>query len=122
MWKRALAGYETSLEPDHPSTLAVVQNLGMLYHGQGKVEDAEKMWKRALAGYEKAFGPDKKVFDIQYKLGILYMQSCRLDEAEAALQGAQMGYEAILGPDDPETIDATDQLASVRGSRSNVVL
>jgi hypothetical protein len=34
MGKRALAGYEKALEPDHPDTLRVVQNLGSLYHGQ----------------------------------------------------------------------------------------
>src|SRR5438045_3610816 len=51
MWKRALAGYEKALGPDHPQTLMVVQNLGTLYHGRGQVEEAEKMWKqRDVAG------------------------------------------------------------------------
>ena len=54
MWKRALTGYEKALEPDHPDTLMVVQNLGTFYHGRGQFEEAEKMLKQALTGYEKA--------------------------------------------------------------------
>ena len=43
MHKRALAGCEKALGPDHPDTLGVVQNLGALYQGRGKVDEAEKM-------------------------------------------------------------------------------
>jgi len=43
IWKQALAGYEKALEPDHPNTLGVIQNLGLLYYGHGQVEEAEKI-------------------------------------------------------------------------------
>jgi tetratricopeptide (TPR) repeat protein len=45
MYKRALAGYEKALGPDHTSTLATVNNLGNLYAGQGKLADAEAIYK-----------------------------------------------------------------------------
>jgi tetratricopeptide (TPR) repeat protein len=44
MYLRALAGYEKTLEPDHPAKLRVVQNLGLLYHGRGQIKKAEEMW------------------------------------------------------------------------------
>jgi len=43
MWKWALAEYKKALEPDHPNTLIVVQNLGALYYGRGQVKKAEKI-------------------------------------------------------------------------------
>jgi hypothetical protein len=45
------------VELGQPQTLTVVQNLGVLYHGRGQVDEVEKMWKRALAGYEKTLVP-----------------------------------------------------------------
>jgi hypothetical protein len=47
MYMRALAGYEKALGPEHSSTLNTVNNLGLLYRDQGKLEAAEQMFKRA---------------------------------------------------------------------------
>jgi hypothetical protein len=44
--------------PEHTSTLAMVNNLGLLYANQGKMAEAEEMYVRALRGYEKAWGPE----------------------------------------------------------------
>jgi Tfp pilus assembly protein PilF len=64
---------ETALEPDHSDTVRVVQNLGMLYHGHGQVDEAEKMWKRALAGYEKALVPyHPETSCVLFNLGTFY--------------------------------------------------
>jgi tetratricopeptide (TPR) repeat protein len=49
---------EKVLGPDHTSTLSTVNNLGLLYVAQGKLDEAEEMYQRALAGYEKALGSD----------------------------------------------------------------
>jgi len=58
MYDCALAGKEKAWGPDYTSTLNTVNNLGILYHNQGRLEDAEMMFNRALAGYGKAWGPD----------------------------------------------------------------
>ncbi|KAF7504126.1 hypothetical protein GJ744_002644 [Endocarpon pusillum] len=58
MYVRALAGYEKALGPDQTSTLDPVNNLGILYSGQGKLDEAGEMYMRATAGKEKALGPD----------------------------------------------------------------
>ena len=56
MYERALEGYEKAWEPEHPSTLDTVNNLGNLYADQGKMAEAEKMHLRALTGYKKLKG------------------------------------------------------------------
>jgi len=56
--RRALAGYETKLGPDHPSTLMSVKNLAGLLASPGKLVEAEPLYRRALAGREAKLGPD----------------------------------------------------------------
>ena len=51
MYVRALAGDEKALEPEHTSTLTIVNSLGNLYLDQGKLREAEDMYIRALAPY-----------------------------------------------------------------------
>ncbi|KAJ6125910.1 hypothetical protein N7471_010403 [Penicillium samsonianum] len=58
MYQRALASYEKSLDPGHTSTLRTVNNLGLLYKDQGRLEEAENMHQRALTGCQKALAPD----------------------------------------------------------------
>ena len=53
MYNAALTGYEKALGPEHTSTLNTVNNLGNLYHKQGRLKDAEIIYNRALAGFEK---------------------------------------------------------------------
>lgn len=40
------------------STFDAVNNLGSLYSGHGKLEEAKRMCERALVDKEKALGPD----------------------------------------------------------------
>ena len=60
--------------PYHTSTLHTVNNLGLLYRGQGKLAEAEQMFVRALAGTEKVLGPDhtSTFSTVQSLLIILY--------------------------------------------------
>jgi tetratricopeptide (TPR) repeat protein len=82
MYQRALAGYEKVLDPDHTSTLTVVNNLSLLYSDQGKLKEAEEMCQRALAGKEKALGPDHtSTLTVVNNLGVLYSDQGKLKEA-----------------------------------------
>jgi tetratricopeptide (TPR) repeat protein len=58
MFERALRGWEKVLGAEHKSTLTTVNNLGLLYADQGRLDNAEAMFERALRGYEKAFKPE----------------------------------------------------------------
>jgi Tfp pilus assembly protein PilF len=55
--QRALQGSEKALgSRAHVDTPGTVNNLGLLYANQGKLDEAEKMYQRALQGKEKASG------------------------------------------------------------------
>ena len=58
MYQRALQGYKKALGRDHTSTLNTVNNLGILYADQGKLDKAKEMYQRALQGQEKRFESD----------------------------------------------------------------
>ena len=36
------------LGPDHPATLAAQNNLGLLYHDQGRYDETERLWRETL--------------------------------------------------------------------------
>lgn len=82
MYQRALAGFEKALGPDHTSTMDIVNNLGVLYKGQGKLKEAEELYQRALLGKEKALGLDHTSTLMAVNgLGNLYSDQRRLKEA-----------------------------------------
>lgn len=56
MYLQVLSGRERLFGKNHPLTLEAVNNLGIIYHDQGKLEGALLMYKRALLGKEKTHG------------------------------------------------------------------
>ena len=56
--KQDLADAEKTHGPDHLTTGTRLNNLALLYHAQGKYDQAEPLFKRALDITEKALGPD----------------------------------------------------------------
>ena len=75
--------YEKAWGPDHTSTLSTVNNLGLLYKSQGKLDEAEKMYQWSLQGKEEALGPDHtSTLNTVTNLGSLYTDQGKLDEAE----------------------------------------
>ncbi|CAN9171029.1 unnamed protein product [Alternaria alternata] len=102
MYERALQGYEEAFEPNHTSTLQMVNNLDHLYADQGRLGKAEEMFERALQGYEKAFGRDHpSTLDTVNNLGALYASQDKLDEAEEMYERALQGYKNRFGSDYP---------------------
>jgi tetratricopeptide (TPR) repeat protein len=111
IYKRALAGTEKALGPNHTSTLDTVNNLGNLYCDQGKLDEAERMYQRALAGYEKALGPHHtSTLDTVGNLGNLYRDQGKLDEAERMYQRALAGKKKALGPHHTSTLATVNNL------------
>jgi tetratricopeptide (TPR) repeat protein len=111
MYKRALAGKEQALGPNHTSTLNTVNSLGNLYCDQGKLAEAEQMYKRALAGKEQALGPNhKSTLNTVNNLGILYSDQGKLAEAEQMYKRALAGNEQALGPNHTSTLNTVNNL------------
>jgi len=53
---KAVALAERVLEPEHPDTLASVDNLAALYQAQGRYGEAEPLFKPALPALERLLG------------------------------------------------------------------
>ncbi|KAL2851636.1 hypothetical protein BJX68DRAFT_65137 [Aspergillus pseudodeflectus] len=121
MYRRALAGYEKALGPDHTSTLNTVNNIGLLYKDQGNLQVAEQMYQRALVGYEKALGPDHtSTLDTINNLGLLYKDQGNLQVAEQMYQRALAGYEKALGPDHTSTLMTVNNLGLLYKDQGNL--
>ncbi|KAK3616779.1 hypothetical protein LTR22_026953 [Elasticomyces elasticus] len=111
MYEQALAGYENALGPEHTSTLATVNNLGLLYADQGKLNKAEKMYEQALAGYENALGPEHtSTLATINNLGLLYADQGKLNKAEKMYERALVGYEKAVGPEHTSILHMVNNL------------
>ncbi|KAI9768627.1 MAG: hypothetical protein M1840_004824 [Geoglossum simile] len=105
MYRRALAGYEKALGPEHTSILTTVDSLGCLYADQGKLTEAEAMFRRALVGREKVLGSEHmSTLHTIKNLGGIYSEQGKLVEAEAMYQQALAGSEKTLGPEHELTL------------------
>ncbi|KAJ6114828.1 hypothetical protein N7486_000606 [Penicillium sp. IBT 16267x] len=99
----------------------LVNNLGILYRGQGKLAEAEEMYQRALAGREKALGPDHtSTLSTVHNLGILYSAQGKLVEAEEMYQRALAGREKALGPDHTSTLSTVHNLGSLYSAQGKL--
>jgi tetratricopeptide (TPR) repeat protein len=114
MYKRALAGYEKALGPEHTSTLRTVNNLRNLYRDQGRLADAESMYNRALAGNEKALGAEHtSTLDTVHNLGVLYADRGHLADAETMYMRALAGYDKALGAEHTSTLRTVNNLGAL---------
>jgi tetratricopeptide (TPR) repeat protein len=96
-----------------------VNNLGILYKSQGKLDEAEKMYSRALVGFEKAWGPDHtSTLETFNNLGLLYADQGKLEEAEKMYSRALVGKEKAWGPDHTSTLAIVNSLGEILRDRS----
>ena len=58
MYKLVLAARGRMLGPDHPDTLASMNNLAVAYHEAGRRSEAVKLFEKTLAAYERLLGSD----------------------------------------------------------------
>ena len=72
------------LGPEHPDTLASVNNLGLVLESQGRYEEAETMHRRALEAREKVLGPEHPdTLTSVSNLGSVLERQGKYEEAEA---------------------------------------
>lgn len=114
MFKRALAGFEKAMGPEHTTTLDTVLYLGIAYYSQGKLPEAEAMYERALAGYVKTEKPEnrRRTLDIIYMLAGLLERLSKNEIATVHFKQVVQGYTELLGPTDPVAVGALDRLKS----------
>src|SRR5262249_1004110 len=91
-----------------------LNNLGELYHAQGRYSDAEPLYKRSLATREKALGPDHPDVAVSLNnLAELYRTQGRYSDAEPLWKRALAIYEKALGPDHPDVGLSLSNLAAL---------
>ena len=118
MYQRALQGREKARGPDHTSTLETINNLGLLYADQDKLDEAEEMYQRALQGYEKALGLEnvaryRPALITIWNLGDLFAAQGHVDKAKEMYSRACTGFQALLGPSSNECQRIERKIASL---------
>ena len=121
LYLRALKGFEDACGPKHTSTLNTINNLGVLYNAQGKMNEAEQMYVRALRGYEEAWGAKHaSTLDTVNNLGLLYVDQGKMKEAEQMYLRALRGKEEVWGAKHTSTLDTVNNLGILHWKRGKL--
>ena len=93
MIQRALAIYEKSYGPEHPTVAIRLNNLALLLKATNRPEEAEPMMRRALAIDEKSYEPENpNVARDLNNLARLLQDTNRPEEAEPLMRRALIGF------------------------------
>lgn len=114
MFREALTISERELGTDHPSTLLIVNNLGLVLAQKCSFEAAESYYLRALEGRERILGkdhPDTLVTVLN--LARLMIRLGDYDKALPLCRRALIGFEAQLGPDHANSRKSREMLDEI---------
>lgn len=96
-----------------------LNNMGALFHTQGKYEMALEHYRRALELQKKMYGDMHEAVGVNlHNIAIAYCARSKFDEAEPILAEALKIKESVHGPDHPELI-STLMHFSMLMSRTN---
>lgn len=109
--ENALKTMSSFLDKDHPWTLDIISDIGVLRTKQQRYDEAESLLREALDGRQRKLGNDHPdYFESKHELGLLYMAQSQYAEAEPLLQEAFHGRKTKLRPEHPHTLDSLKQL------------
>ena len=101
------------LGPDHPDTLASVNNLAIACQEAGRKAEAVRLHERALAGRVRVLGPEHPdTLASRNNLAAAYQQMGWAAEAITSFKRALADRERVLGPDHPDTLASRNGLAA----------
>lgn len=101
---RELEGFETDREL-MTKLAKSLNNMGALFHTQGKYEMALEHYRRALEWQKKMYGDVHEAVGVNlHNIAIAYCARANFVEAEPILAEALKIKEAVHGPDHPELI------------------
>ncbi len=108
---RSLEVRRKVLGPQHPDTLASMNDLGEAIRWQGRDAEAEKLIREALNGRQQVLGPDHPAtLASMYTLGVLLSDN-RPAESEKLLRALLETQRRIRGASDDATLNAEVALA-----------
>jgi tetratricopeptide (TPR) repeat protein len=114
LFREALEGRRQILGPDHPDTLATLNDYAFLTSHRGELKDAEPLCRAALEGRRRVLGHDHA--DTLTSLNNLANLLSRLGKAKEAEQSFREALERrkrVLGPDHLDTLASMNDLANL---------
>ena len=107
-------GRKNTLGPDHPETIASVQNLGKLRYQRRDFESAKVLWEEAYAASLRRHGELHPIsIQILGNLGALHTQLGELDIAKELLTRELGLNKRMYGAEAPETMLSMRNLADI---------
>lgn len=116
--RQALAECERTLGPEHPDTLASLNNLAWALFKSGGYAESEPLYRRALEVRERTLGPEHPD-TLASANGLAELLHARGDYAAAELlfRRALEARERTLGPEHPDAFASLDGLAMLLRSK-----
>ena len=120
LYKRSLKASERLLGPDHSGTLAIVNNLGLLYQHIGDYEQAEKFQLRDLEACERLLGNEHPNTLISANnLAMIYRHKEDFEQAELLYQRNLEASERLLGREHTISLAIVGNLANLYRAKGN---
>ncbi|PUU78419.1 P-loop containing nucleoside triphosphate hydrolase protein [Tuber borchii] len=115
LYRKVQDGRQRTLRPEHPHTLACINNLATVLDKQGKYHEAEGEYRRVLEGLEKVLGSEHPT--VLTAVGNLASVLTELGQYQEAMdmfwRALEDLREKVLGAEHPDTLDTLADLASV---------
>jgi tetratricopeptide (TPR) repeat protein len=107
-----LAAAQRVLGPDHPNTLAAMNNLAATLSDQGELNRARELQEQVLHTAQRLLGPDHpNTLAAMNNLAATLSDQGELNRARELQEQVLHARQRILGPDDPDTLAAMNNLA-----------
>jgi tetratricopeptide (TPR) repeat protein len=117
MYETVLQARERVLGPDHPSTLATMNNLAAVENNLGRFDEARQMYETLLQARERVLGLDHpSTLATMNNLAAVENNLGRFDEARQMYETVLQARERVLGPDHPSTLATMNNLAAVENN------
>jgi serine/threonine protein kinase/tetratricopeptide (TPR) repeat protein len=98
--------------PDHPDTIASMNDLAVSYAEAGRIQDAIKLYEETLRLAKARLGPDdRRTLTSIGNLARAYFAAGRIEEAVKLHEETLRLRKAKLGPDDPDTLSSMSNVA-----------
>ncbi|EED17856.1 kinesin light chain, putative [Talaromyces stipitatus ATCC 10500] len=109
------------LGPEHPVTLASMNNLSLTYLNQGRWKEAEALQVQVMETWKQALGPEHpSTLTSMSNLSVTYQNQGRWKEAEELGVQATETRKQVLGPEHPDTLTSMCNLAYTWKSLGNI--
>jgi tetratricopeptide (TPR) repeat protein len=99
---------------EHPDTVTSRDNLALVLHDLGRLDEAEAEIRAVLEIQQRVLGSDHiDTLTSRSNLALVLRDQARLDEAAAEIRAVLAGRQRVLGPDHPDTLVSRNNLARV---------